>query len=69
MIEAKRIVQYRKYIRAAEGVRDRNCKHCVHRTHIENGELLRCKIIGLDRDSRYAVQNGDTCDRWERGRG
>lgn len=68
MIEPKRNVHYRKFIRAAEGIKDGNCKHCVHETRIEQGTLLRCKVIGLERDSRYAIQGGNVCDRWERRR-
>jgi hypothetical protein len=63
MTPIKRELQYRRFIRDAEGMRDKNCRHCRHKRII--GDRLRCEVIG-DGDSRYAIQPGYLCDRWER---
>jgi hypothetical protein len=62
MTPIKRELQYRKYIRDAEGIKDKNCRHCKHCKYKQYLTVtLFCNIV------EDTVKGNYLCDKFERG--
>jgi hypothetical protein len=52
--------QYRKYSKAAEGEKDKNCLHCKNQ-FVNSLKLMYCRVV------KDTVARGFLCDKIERG--
>ncbi len=63
MVKQKQELNYRRSTIGREGLRKR-CKYCVNKI-LMTPHGYRCRMIGVEEPSRYAIEDVYVCDRWQ----
>lgn len=63
MIARKQELNYRRSTIGKEGLR-RRCKYCANKV-LMTPHGYRCREIGVEEPSRFAIEDACVCDRWQ----
>ena len=63
MIARKQELNYRRSMIGKNGLR-RRCKYCANKV-LMTPHGYRCKEMGVEPPSRYAIEDAYVCDRWQ----